>query len=170
MTAGTENAVSAVLPRLVAALDGIVALCDDLRSVLERERAALTAGKDADLALALGEKRDRLRRIGEREEERRRASVDVCEALGMGAADAPLAEVARRLEGPALEQLVQIKDRLFRAMQEVTALNQCNAQLIRRAQHYNRHLIGLLAGSGPDTYGPDGGRTAGIPRLFQKRV
>lgn len=168
MTAGTGSPV--VLPRLVAVLDAIVALCDDLRSVLEREREALTKGKDDALAVALGEKRDRLKRMAESEEERRKSSMDVCDALGLGRIDAPLAQVANRLEGPAREQLILIKDRLFQSMKEVGALNQGNARLIRRAQHYNRHLMGLLAGEDSDTYGPDGGRRTQAPRVFQKRV
>jgi hypothetical protein len=55
-------------------------------------------------------------------------------------------------------------------MKEVGALNQGNARLIRRAQHYNRHLIGLLAGGGPDTYGPDGIPEREPQRVFQKRA
>ncbi|MBK8575194.1 MAG: flagellar protein FlgN [Elusimicrobia bacterium] len=170
MTAGTGLPRSAFLPRLVASLDAIVALCDDLRSVLEREREALTKGKDDELAVALGEKRDRLRRMSEAEEERRKASEDVSESLGLGRADFPLAEVAGRLDEPARDQLILIKDRLFQCMKEVGALNQGNARLIRRAQHYNRHLIGLLADGGSDTYGPDGSPHLGAPGIFQKRA
>ncbi len=168
MTADTGT--PAVLPKLVASLDAIVALCDDLRSVLERERGALTKGKDDELAVALSEKRDRLRRIAEAEEIRRKASEDISETLGLGRVDTSLAEVASRLDEPARDQLILIKDRLFESMKEVGALNQGNARLIRRAQHYNRHLIGLLAGGETDTYGPDGNRQTGSPRVFQKRA
>lgn len=168
MTADTG--APAVLPKLVASLDAIVALCDDLRSVLEREREALTLGKDDALAVALGEKRDRLRRIAEAEEVRRKVSEEMSEAMGLGRVDTSLAEVAGRLDEPARDQLILIKDRLFDSMKEVGALNQGNARLIRRAQHYNRHLIGLLAGEASDTYGPDGARQTGTPRIFQKRA
>ena len=72
-----DTGTPAVLPRLVASLDTIIGLCDGLRSVLERERAALTKGKDDELAVALGEKRDRLRRMAEAEEVRRKASEDI---------------------------------------------------------------------------------------------
>ena len=96
MTADTG--APAVLPKLVASLDAIVALCDDLRSVLERERGALTQGKDDELAVALSEKRDRLRRIAEAEEIRRHVSEDLSETMGLGRVDTPLAEVASRLE------------------------------------------------------------------------
>lgn len=137
--------------------------------VLERERGALTKGKDDELAVALSEKRDRLRRIAEAEEIRRKASEDISETLGLGRVDTSLAEVASRLDEPARDQLILIKDRLFESMKEVGALNQGNARLIRRAQHYNRHLIGLLAGGETDTYGPDGNRQTGSPRVFQER-
>jgi flagellar biosynthesis/type III secretory pathway chaperone len=165
-----DTGTPAVLPRLVASLDTIIGLCDGLRSVLERERAALTKGKDDELAVALGEKRDRLRRMAEAEEVRRKASEDISESLGLGRQDTPLAEVASRLDESARDQLISIKDRLFQSMKEVGALNQGNARLIRRAQHYNRHLIGLMAGGGPDTYGPDGIQQTGTPRVFQKRA
>lgn len=165
-----DTGAPAVLPRLVASLDAIIGLCDDLRSVLERERAALTKGKDDELAVALGEKRDRLRRMAEAEEARRKVSEEISESLGLGRVDSPLAEVASRMDESARIQLISIKDRLFHSMKEVGALNQGNARLIRRAQHYNRHLIGLMAGGGPDTYGPDGIQQTGIPRVFQKRA
>jgi flagellar biosynthesis/type III secretory pathway chaperone len=170
MTAGTGHPHSAFLPRLVTSLDTIVALCDDLRSVLEREREALTKGKDDTLAVALSEKRDRLRRMAEAEEERRDASEKLSESVGLGRVDASLAEVAGRLDESTREQLILIKDRLFHSMKEVGALNQGNARLIRRAQHYNRHLIGLLAGGDSDTYGPDGAPHTRSPGVFQKRA
>jgi flagellar biosynthesis/type III secretory pathway chaperone len=166
----TPTASPVALPRLVASLDTIVTLCDDLRSVLEREREALTEGKDDALALALGEKRDRLRRIASAETERKHASEDISNELGLGAVDSSLADVAGQLEGPAREQLVLAKDSLFKVMKEIGALNQGNARLIRRAQHYNRHLLGILAGPGADTYGPDGSRRNGTPTVFQKRA
>lgn len=168
MTADTG--APAVLPRLVASLDAIIALCDDLRSVLEREREALTKGKDDELAVALGEKRDRLKRMAEAEEARRKVSAELSESLGLGRVDTSLAEVASRMDESVRDQLISIKDRLFQSMKEVGALNQGNARLIRRAQHYNRHLIGLMAGGGPDTYGPDGIPQTGTPRVFQKRA
>lgn len=168
MTADTGT--PAVLPRLVASLDAIIALCDDLRSVLEREREALTKGKDDELAVALGEKRDRLKRMAEAEEARRKVSTELSESLGLGRVDTSLAEVASRMDESVRDQLISIKDRLFQSMKEVGALNQGNARLIRRAQHYNRHLIGLMAGGGPDTYGPDGIPQTGTPRVFQKRA
>jgi flagellar biosynthesis/type III secretory pathway chaperone len=170
MTAPVGVSCAEGLPRLVSCLDEIVALCDDLCAVLKRERDALTNGKDDALAVALTEKRDRLKRLGEAEDRRRRACLEVSEALGLGPVDAPLADVAVRLDEAGRTSLVHIKDRLFRSMKEVGALNQGNARLIRRAQHYNRHVMGLLSGGGPDTYGPDGGHRPGTGGVFHGRA
>ncbi|MBL8022903.1 MAG: flagellar protein FlgN [Elusimicrobia bacterium] len=166
----TPSASPVSLPRLVASLDTIVTLCDDLCSVLEREREALTEGKDDALALALGEKRDRLRRIATAESEHRKVSAEISNELGLGRVDSSLADLACRMEGTARDQLVQAKDNLFKVMKEIGALNQGNARLIRRAQHYNRHLFGILTGPGADTYGPDGARRTGAPPVIQKRA
>lgn len=154
--------------RLEERLESIVRLCGEFCGVLSRERDAVVHGRADELVTVLQEKRNSLRRLAEAEASRRDGADALARALGLRESAPTLGRLAERLGEDGGHRLAEIKDRLMAAMRDIGALNQGNARLIRRAQYYNRHFLGLVQGPAGQTYGPDGNTRLGSEPILRK--
>lgn len=159
------------LSTMVGLLETERGLYERLSQLARQKQDVLVRGRLSDLELVLEEEKAVLSTVAEIEEERYALQCGLARELGLEATDLTvgrLAELAGATFGPRLRENQQS---LVRLINELSATNQCNADLIQQSLAYINFTMDLLAGASMASYG-DRGERRKVPlrdRFFSRR-
>lgn len=160
------------LSTMVGLLETERGLYERLSQLARQKRDVLVRGQLPDLELVLEEEKAALAAVADLEEERYALQCSLARELGYDPADLTvgrLADMAGSVYGPRLRENQQS---LVRLINELSAANQCNAELIQQSLAYINFTMDLLAGASVASYG-DRGERRKLPlrdRFFSRRA
>lgn len=147
----TRGRASVRLERLEAMADMLAREADlygELVGLARSKQKMLVDGEIASLESILVKERDLLRTISQVEEDRYALQCDLASDLDLSPGDLTVGRLAD-LAGPAYGALLRERQqRLAGLIQELSAVNQCNAELISQALAYVDFTLEALAGAG----------------------
>lgn len=168
--AGTE-VLDSSLTAMTELLDEQGGLYDRLLGLAQRKRKVLISGELGELEAVLGEEQSILKRIARLEEERYALQCDLAGQFGFKPGEltvSKLAELAGPVHGHRLRRCQQV---LVGLIGELSAVNQCNSELIQQSLAYVNYAMDALVNGVGQTYGESGKRERGqMLRLFNKRA
>lgn len=150
------------LETMVRLLGDEAALYERLLSLAKGKQAALVAGKLQELERILGEEQELLRAVAEVEETRYALQCDLARAFGVTPGELTVTRLAEAV-GPSFGPSLMAKQQtLVGLINELTATNQTNAELIQQSLAYIAFTLDAVTGAGASaTYGGDGRRQRG---------
>lgn len=158
------------LSTMVGLLETERGLYERLSQLARRKQDVLVHGRLPDLELILEEEKAALATIADIEEERYALQCGLAREFGLQPSDltvSRLANMAGPVYGPRLRESQQS---LVRLINELSAINQCNAELIQQSLAYINFTMDLLVGGSTPSYGERGGRGALRARPLNRPV
>lgn len=160
------------LSTMVGLLETERGLYERLSQLARRKQDVLVRGQLPELELVLEEEKAALLTVADLEEERYALQCDLARGFGFdptGLTVSRLAEMAGPVYGPRLRESQQS---LVRLINELSAANQCNAELIQQSLAYINFTMDLLTGGSVASYG-DRGERRKVPlrdKFFSRRA
>ncbi len=142
-------------------------LYTELVELARAKQKILVDGEIPSLESVLFKERDLLRAISQVEEDRYALQCDLASDLGLSPGELTVGRLADMAGTPCGPVLRERQQRLAGLIQELSAVNQCNAELINQALAYVDFTLGALSGAREAAvYERSGRRHAGRGRRF----
>lgn len=160
------------LGTMVKLLGDEAALYGDLVDLAREKQRALVGGRLSDLERILAREQDLLKSVAEVEEARYALQCDLASCFGVTPGELTVTRLAEAVGSSYGPLLLEKQQALVGLINELTALNQANAELIQQSLAYIAFTMDALAGEASATYGDDGRRQRGPVslRLFNRRA
>ncbi len=159
------------LTAMAGLLDEEGRLYGRLLDLARQKQRALVDGRLGDLEAVLEEEQRVLHTVAGLEEERYALQCDLAKQFGCAPGEMTVSRLAEAAGGPHGARLRERQQALVALIHDLSAVNQCNTELIQQSLAYVNFAIDTLAGGAAPTYGEAGQRRRSQAlRLFNKRA
>lgn len=160
------------LERMLALLEAERRLYEDLYALARRKQDILVQGQFRDLERVLAQEKESLRAVSDVEGQRYALQCRLARDLGLEPAELTVSRLAELAGPPYGARLSEAQQSLVSLIDDLSAVNLCNAELIEQSLAYLHFALDLVAGGGAGSYGRLGERQRPSPRsrLFNRHA